>query len=286
MRFLRLPTVLCLLLIYASCSKNSDPIQLTPSFYFINGDTTSFNQNLLLFSSYDTLTYNVIISSTYLLSKDVTVTVAVDDAAISSYNSAHGTSYVAMPSSAYNFSTTVAATTTSVYDTIPVTIHKNALELNKDYLLAINIVNGGGFDINLSSSVIYLHTTSAKLSGMYNAQGTKILYTGDAADSNMNSTDSFSIVKNLIPVDSLKSLLDYADLGSNGWKYSLSFSDVGGTPSFTVGVNDVILNSIQSGSFKVLSSSYNSVTKDIYIKTSYKNTSGNERIVEESLKLQ
>src|SRR5690242_17277699 len=122
MRFLRFSVIICALFFYAACKKDSGSVTLTPSFYFVNGDTssTAFNNNLILFSSSDTIVYNVILSSTYLLSASGTVTVGVDVDAITSYNTNHGTSYQAMPSNAYSFPTSVATTTTSVYDTIPV----------------------------------------------------------------------------------------------------------------------------------------------------------------------
>ena len=71
MRFLRLPVIVCVLFIYSACKKDSASIDLTPSFYFLNGDTSAsaFNNNLILFSSSDTIVFNVILSSTYLLSK-------------------------------------------------------------------------------------------------------------------------------------------------------------------------------------------------------------------------
>ena len=285
MRFLRLAVIVCLFFIYAACKKNSGSVTLTPSFYFINGDTssTAFNNNLILFSSSDTVVFNVIISSTYLLSGNGTVTVGVDADAITLYNVTHGTAYQAMPSNAYNFQTSVATTTTSVYDTIPVTIYKHALDATTAYMLPINIISTGGVDITAGASEIYLHTVSSKLAGIYNSNVTKIMYVADS----INSIDSFILDKNLVPVNSNLSQLDYADLGSNGWKYDLSFfTDIpGAPPQFTVGVNDVILSSVQSGSFKILNSSYDSTTKAIYIKSSYKNTSGNERIIEESLTL-
>jgi len=113
------------------------------------------------------------------------------------------------------------------------------------------------------------------------------MYNGDASDNNISSIDTLTVTKGLIPDGSNKSELDYADLGSNGWKYKLSFSsDIpGNPPEFTIGANDVILSSVQSASFKILNSVYNSTTKAIYIKSSYKNTSGNERIIEETLTL-
>ena len=288
MRFLKLTSFIYALFIYASCSKNSDPVSFTPSLYFLSGGISSFDNNLLLFSSSDTIRFNAIISTTFLLSKNVYITVGVDDAARSNYNSSYGTNYQSMPSDAYSFPATFTASDSSVYDTIQVTIFKHALNAQERYMLPINIVNPGGINVNLTESVIYLHIENNELSGIYTATGTRISYNGDAADSSVNSTDSFTIAKSLVPVDSSKSELDYADLGSNGWKYSLSFfTDIpGAPPQFTVGANPVILSSIQSASFKILKASYDSITKNIYIKSSYKNTSGNERIVEESLKLQ
>src|SRR5690348_6027587 len=116
MRFLRLPVIICFLFIYSACKKNSTSVDLTPSFYFLNGDTTvsAFNNNLILFSSSDTIVVNVILSSTYLLSASGNVTVGVDADAITSYNANHGTNYQAMPANAYNFPTTVATTITSI----------------------------------------------------------------------------------------------------------------------------------------------------------------------------
>ena len=285
MRFLRLPVIACLLFIYSACKKNSSSIDLTPSFYFLNGDTTTstFNNNLILFASSDTMVFNVILSSTYLLSKGTTVTVDVDNDAISSYNTNHGTNYQAMPSNAYSFQTSIktADTSISIYDTIPITIYRHTLDATKSYMLPINILSTGGIAITSGASEIYLHTVNSTLAGIYNSAGTKIMYNGDAADSSVNSIDSFVLTKNLIPIDSNLSQLDYADLGSNGWKYNLSFSVNG----FLAAPNEVILSSVQSGTFKILNSSYNSTTKAIYIKSSYKNTSGNERIIEENLTL-
>lgn len=289
MRFLRLPVIVCVLFIYAACKKDSASVDLTPSFYFLNGDTSAFNNNLILFSSSDTIQFNVILSSTYLLSKSITVTVGVDNDAISSYNTNHGTNYEAMPANAYSFQTSVITpdTATSVYDTIPVTIYRHALDAVQSYMLPIKIISAGGIDISSGTSEIYPHTVNSTLAGIYNSTGVKIMYNGDAADSSVSSIDSFELTKSLVPIDSNLSQLDYADLGSNGWKYYLSFfSDIPGSPpQFTVGVNDVILNSVQSGSFKILNSSYDSITKAIYIKSSYKNTSGNQRIIEETLTL-
>ena len=113
--------------------------------------------------------------------------------------------------------------------------------------------------------------------------GTKTLYNGDAAGGSVDTSISFSLVKSLIPITVSTSEIDYADLGANGWKYILGISQENGL--FFVDANDVLKNSVQIGSFKILNQTFDTTTKAVHIKSSYKNLSGNERIVEESLTL-
>ena len=284
MRFLKLPFIICLLFVYiASCKKDSSSLNLTPSFYFLNGDTSSLSAALILFGSTDTTTYNLYVSSTYLTSKIAEVTLGIADTARVSYNAYHGTSYQAMPATAYSFNTTFNDTTTTVYDTIPVLINKSALNPAINYMLPIQIINASGNSITPGASIIYLHIINNKLSGVYNSTGFKTLYTGDAASNVISEKDTFAITKNIIPSPYPNvSQVDYADLGSNGWQYYLSFNN----STFTVSENAVIDSSVQAGSFKILSSTYDSTNNNIDIKSSYKNLTGDERIIEESLKLQ
>ncbi len=284
MRFLK-PFIIAagLITFFSACKKDSNNIDTTPDFYFLNGDTTQFDKALILFPAADTVTYYLVISSTYLPSKSVKMTLAVDDSYRQSYNAYHGTNYQAMPSGAYTFQDTLTAGTTYDYDTIPVRFNKTFLSAD-NYMLPIRIISVSSFNIDTSSNVIYLHTESNKLAGIYNAAGTKTMYSGDASNGNISSINTFSLVKNVIPQNNNLAQLDYADLGPNGWMYIMGFSV--DDNSFFVSPNSVIDSSVQNGSFKVLASSYNSSTHEIYIKTSYKNLSGDERIVEESLTLQ
>ncbi len=280
MRLLRLLAILLLIVTYTSCKKDSSSVDLTPSFYFINGDTSAstFDKSIVLFADSDAITFNLIISSTYYISNELTVTLAVADTARASYNTNHGTTYQAMPANAYNFQTTFTRDSTSL-DTIPVTLYKHALNAGNSYMLPIIIVNAGGNEITEGSSIIYLHIISNALAGIYNSTVIKTLYSGDTA---VNETDTFSLVKSIVPAVNVEiSNLDYADLGSNGWQYNISLT---GT-TLNVTPNETILNSIQINSFKVLTSTYNSTNNAMYIRSSYKNSNGDERITEESLSL-
>jgi len=284
MRFERLCcAIIGLLTFFSACKKDSNTVSLDPNFYIVNGGVADSAQTLILFSSSDTMVYNVVISSTYYLSSKALVTVGVSDEARVSYNSRFNKDYQPMPAGAYSFKDTITATTSSVYDTIPVSIYRHALSPDKEYMLPIKILDASGHKIDTASSIIYLHTVSSPFAGIYNSSGTKTLYNGDAADSSVDTTISFSLTKSLVPVDVATSEIDYADLGANGWKYIMGFSPETGL--FTIKANPVILNSVESGAFEVLSSTFDPVTKVVYIKTSYKNLSGNQRIVEESLTL-
>lgn len=279
--------IVCLIIMYASCKKDSS-VTFTPSLYFLNGDTS--NKSLILFPAEDSVIINVVVSSTYLLSKSAHIQIGVDDDARNAYNSYHNTSYESMPANAYSFKDTSTIYTASIFDTVTVTIYKSQLDLSKAYMLPISIVNSDGVAVTAGASTIYMHTVTNKLSGLYTAKGVKISYNGDASDSSVSSIDSFSIAKSLVPEDTVHSLLDYADLGSNGWQYVLSFSsdldNPNSPPVFTVGTNSVLQSSIEAGSFSILSSSYDDTSKAIHIKSTYKNTSGNQRIIDETLTLQ
>jgi hypothetical protein len=283
MRLLKLFIFFCLLTAFSSCKKDPDTVDFTPTFHFVNGGTSSFDENLILFPSADTISYNVTVSSTYPLSKSTEVTLAVADDYRVAYNASNTTDYEAMPAAAYSFQTSFTARSNTTDTTIRVKINKQLLS-SGNFMLPIRITSVSNYKIDSASSVIYLHTSDNDLSGIYNSTGKKTLYIGDTADNRVSETDTFSFTKKLIPLTSYSSQLDYADLGSNGWKYTIGFSPDDG--SFFAAPNDVILKSVQSDSFKILKASFNSATKIIYIKSTYKNLSGDGRIIEETLTLQ
>jgi hypothetical protein len=283
MRLFKLFICLSIFATLFSCKKDTT-YDTTPNFYFFYGGTANFDKGLILFNSEDTVTYNLVISSTFLQSKGTTVTLEVDDSYRQSYNSANGTNYEVMPVQGYTFQSTFTTDTTYIYDTIPITFNKQFL-LGASYLLPIRIASvTNNYKIDTSSNVIYLHTQDAVLSGQYTSTGSRTLYSGDYSNNIIQSTNPFTINKNLVPGAEGKSILDYADLGPNGWQYLLSISP--DDNSLIVEANTVMLSAIQAGSFQVLSSSFDPATKNIYIKTRYKNVSGDDRIVEESLTLQ
>jgi hypothetical protein len=283
MRFFKTIAVACMIIYcFSSCKKDSDSFDTTPDFYFMNGGASSAGKVLILFSSADTVTYNLVISSTYLLPESTTIELEIADGYRTTYNAANGTNFAPMPAEAYNFSTSYTAAVSSVYDTIPIRIYKKYL-LSNNYMLPISIKSVSKYKIDTSASVIYLNTKDGDLSGVYTSKLSRYMYTGDTATGTLNSIDTSTVIKSLTPTTGGVSELDYADLGPNGWKYELSFAPDGG--GLLVEPNPVILASVMDGSFHIIAASFDPSTKNIYIRSSYKNSSGNERIVEESLTL-
>lgn len=278
-----LVAVFMVLCVFANCKKDDTTYDTTPRFYFINGGTSGFDQNLILFSSEDAVTVNLIISSSFIKSKETLLTLAVDDSYRTRYNADNNTSYEAMPTASYSFTGNITSGIASLYDTLPVTINKQLLA-GENFLLPIRITSvTNNYKIDTTLSIIYLHTQSNALSGKYNSTGTRVLYNGDAANNDIASTETFSLSKNLVPLSADTSQLDYANLGVNGWKYLMYFNADG---KFEVSPNDVITNAVLTDSFSIIDATFDEETKDIYIKSRYKNSKGDERIVEESLTLQ
>ena len=146
-----------------SCKKDPATASFDPRFYFVYGGTGNLDKTLVLFSSSDSVTYNVIISSTYYLSSKVVVKVAAADSYRDTYNSNNGTSFQAMPLGSYSFKDTLTCNTSSVYDTIAVTISRHAFTTGQEYMLPLQIISADGNEIDPDLSIIYLHTRITEL---------------------------------------------------------------------------------------------------------------------------
>ena len=273
--------VICL--IAGACKKDSTSVDYSPNYYLYNGgsDTNVVKGNLLLFGSSDTLTVPVTVSSTNVLPVETTVTFAIADTARTNYNTKYGFNYQAMPADAYHMPDTIIMVAGKSLDTLQIEIYKSKLDPAKDYMLPVAIADAQGNKISTSSQTILLPYKSSTLGGIYSVAGIKTEYIGAAADNNLEDTVNLTTSKAVVPDSLYYSHADYADLGPNGWQYILMYNET--TGEFTVTPNDVILSSVADGSFSILSRSYNQATRTIYIKSSYKNSSGNERVVEETL---
>ena len=120
------------------------------------------------------------------LSKDVTLTLAVDDAARTAYNASNPIQYEAMPDSCYSFAVKSNTLKAGKYlDTFYVTIYPAKVDPSKNYMLAITLKDAQGQAISGNFATAYYHTLGNPLAGNYNVTGTRYNYTGVVAWNNV-----------------------------------------------------------------------------------------------------
>ena len=249
------------------CSKKDSGIAGKATIQISGGGITNFPSASLRFIS-DSINYtnSVVISSSDVLKEDLTVTLDVDDAARLAYNSSGaGFMYDALPDSAYLFPTrsvTIKAGEKAGYFTIK--FYRLKIDQTKNYMLPVTIKDVQGQTIVDSLKTIYFHTVGNSLTGTYADSGSKTEYAGADNTDPINNISSCPASKIIIAADSITSVLDYADLGSFGWQYIITYKK--DTNEFDIVPNDVMNGptGIQPGSFIIDEKSYDPLTNKIY----------------------
>jgi hypothetical protein len=114
---------------------------------------------LNLSSTIDTAIIVLNIASPKPLNKSLTITVAVNDALRTAYNSANQDQYDALPDSAFSFPVktgTVAAG--QRLDTLKVYFFQSKINTTKNYMLPVSIKDAQGETISGNFGSIYFHT--------------------------------------------------------------------------------------------------------------------------------
>jgi hypothetical protein len=99
------------------------------------------------------------VASPQKLTTATTVTLAVDNSIVTTYNTAHpATTYLPMPTDAYVFTaTSVTVPAGQQYSTISVTFYKTKLDPTLNYMLPIKIVSAGGITVSSNMGIHYFH---------------------------------------------------------------------------------------------------------------------------------
>jgi hypothetical protein len=120
----------------------------------------------------DTVTFDVNIASQYPPTKDINVTVAIDDAKRVAYNATGPTTlFDAQPDSTFSFPTTTAVIKAgSRLATFTVIYYPDKIDPTKSYLLPITLTDASGITISGNLSTIYLHLIGNLLAGSYNQE--------------------------------------------------------------------------------------------------------------------
>lgn len=120
---------------------------------------------------------------------------------------------------------------------------------------------------------------NSDLSGMYKVNGTKASYIGNVEDSVLASVLIIDTVKEIFPVSDSQFVGDYSNLGSLDWQYIFTINKA--TCELSAEPNEVMASLVSANSFVTYAAAFDANTKTIHVKTKYKNTSGNDNIIEE-----
>ena len=119
----------------------------------------------------DPITNNMIVNvaGRSALSKDLAITVGVDDAKRVTYNATSGTKYDAMPDSCYSLPVKTGIVKAGHYlDTLAVIFYPDKIDPSKNYMLPITLKDAEGQIIASNFSTYWYHTIGNPLAGNYN----------------------------------------------------------------------------------------------------------------------
>lgn len=208
MKHIRFLPLLAVTLIFTSCLKDHlalDPAQSNNVIEFANTGTNAspagaiyarFASDLGSMKSGDSATFNVNLSysGANMAPADITVTLAIDTAALNAYNEDQGTEYTLPPASVYHLATTAVIKKGTQTLQLKVAIINNAaFDFNVDYALPIRIaaVSTGEISGNYGTA-IYSFAVRNIYDGVYEMTGTLV----DNASSSI--TGKYPVEANLI----------------------------------------------------------------------------------------
>jgi len=170
------------------------------------------------------------IASVEPLNTDVNVTLAVDDALRTQYNSSGaGLQYEALPDSTYTFDVkTGTIKAGSRLDTFYVHLLTDKIDFTHNYMLPVKIADASGQTISGNFGVAYLHIIGNPLAGNYNWDFKR--WPNDIGPaSGPPDGASFTDIATFLPVD--PTTVETPSGYYTGQPYIMSFDDNGGTLS-------------------------------------------------------
>ena len=230
-----------------------------------------------------------VVNLTQPVTKDVTVTLAYDDAARTAYNTANssGPQYDAIPDSCYSFAVKTAVIKAGTQQaSFSATFYPTKVDPTKNYMAAISIKDAQGQTISGNFSTYYMHTLGNPLAGNYNVTGTRYNYTGTVSWNNVlpvppgyTATTNMALYSPRLgsPDNTTTIEIPFGNVGT-GYNYIITLT---GTNSISV---DYTFDALYSNIVTSLAT-YNSATKTMHIITHYNNAlagAGNDRIFDET----
>lgn len=232
---------------------------LTPTVNIVEGGLYQFSTQALLFSSADatdTATFHLNYAAVNVAPADEVFSVAVNPAAVSTYNtSGGGLQYEILPDSCYSFTTTsVKVAKGQTYsDAIPVIFYPSKINPSVNYMLPISITQApAGTTISSNVGTVFYHFIGNPLAGNYTYDFTR--YNGDSTITPNGSSFTGETVS-VGPVDPNNLLLPDSYLQTfvaSTAGIVLTFDNNGGVLSnFSVGFDDATSKGLSDGGFTV-----------------------------------
>jgi hypothetical protein len=236
--------------------------------------------------------FTVNIASTNAPTKDIPITLAIDQQALANYISdPNNVQYEVFPDSTYavqSLTGTVKAGNNNRLDTFYITFYPWKVDPAASYMLPLTITSAPGCTISGNLGTIYFHVVGNPLAGPYDVVGTRynysgvIGYNGGAIPAGYVSTAASPSPKTASPTTPTDVVMDYANLGGNGYQYVIHYDPKISTTAITVTANSTLAGAVSN--FKVTLQTYDPVTRIIHITSTYNNGaggSGSDRVIDE-----
>ena len=258
-KFLSVLTSGFLLLMMAGCVKPNDAtftdfsttgdVVILQSAGLSNFGAASFNRG----SDTVRFTVRVDLASASLPSSATTVGIAVDNAAITSYNTANPSpGYIVLPSANYkllNSSLTIPAG--QHYAETTLEIYTKGLDPSVSYMLPVSIQNAGGKKLSSNLNTVYYHSIGNPLAGTYTWDFTRFNSPDTTAAPGAGSFTGQTV--SVSPLGATTLLLPESYMQtfvSSSAGISLSFTNNAGVLSnFSVSLSDQVKADIAAGGF-------------------------------------
>lgn len=169
--------LLATILLGSSCVKNrsgeTDFSNLKPTVLIPEGGLATFSSEALVFpasDASDTANFHVNYAAVNVAPNDETIGLAIDTAAIATYNASNAIQYEALPDSLFSFtSTTVTVKKGDNYTgAIPFVVYPSKVDPTKNYMLPIRVSSvPPGSTISANYGTIYYHLIGNPIAGTY-----------------------------------------------------------------------------------------------------------------------
>ncbi|RYE22882.1 MAG: DUF1735 domain-containing protein [Sphingobacteriaceae bacterium] len=165
------------------------------------------------------------------LSNDLTVRLSVDQAALTAYNKANGTSYTLLPAADYNSTLMVTIPANQNSANLIVNINSNLIDpSNTNYVLPLTITDASGQQISNYKTLLYNVTVKNAYDGNYTVTGYKFHPTAPHALSGTYALTTVSALTTQCPVGDLGGSNYYFRFDTNNGVIS-NYVPVGATPA-------------------------------------------------------